>query len=228
MPEESQTPDEVQIPGDSKTPGSGEIPESKATAKPKGYLSTTRGKIVAGVVVGLLLVFIVTMALAFVLILRQAPPAEEAPSQPTEKPTGAKGTTTATTPSTTPTSPTTTTATQPSPAPGPPEAYKYKDPFEPQITTQPAGATTGTTSTATTTTTTATTATTDGLPITLISIPAGGSSALFRYGPSLYTVKAGQRIGASPYQVLSIGPASVTLLYGDDRIELDLGEQIAR
>ncbi|HEY3373855.1 MAG TPA: hypothetical protein VGK02_02185 [Candidatus Aquicultor sp.] len=43
-----------------------------------------------------------------------------------------------------------------------------------------------------------------------------------------YEVKAGDQIGTSPYKVTDVADTSVTLLFGDDRLSLQLGEEILK
>ncbi|MDO8886431.1 hypothetical protein [Candidatus Oleimmundimicrobium sp.] len=104
------------------------------------------------------------------------------------------------------------------------EVYEYKDPFEPivSVPSDPA--------------TTTSTETTDGvsdsgvLILVLEDIYTENEVkyASIRYGSTIYKVTEGDRVDDSPYQVVSIGEDSVTLLYGEDLIEIKLGEEIIK
>jgi hypothetical protein len=66
--------------------------------------------------------------------------------------------------------------------------------------------------------------------ITLNSITTEGQNryGVFVYQGAQYTAAVGETIGTSPYQLLEIGDGSATLLYGDDRITVSLGEEIMK
>jgi hypothetical protein len=66
--------------------------------------------------------------------------------------------------------------------------------------------------------------------ITLNSITTEGQNryGVFVYQGAQYSAAVGETIGTSPYQVLEIGDGSATLLYGDDRITVALGEEIIK
>lgn len=56
----------------------------------------------------------------------------------------------------------------------------------------------------------------------------GKTYARVLYNGAEYTVTTGDRIGDSPYQITEIGEGSISLLYGDDRLELPLGGEIIK
>lgn len=101
------------------------------------------------------------------------------------------------------------------------EVYEYKDPFKPLITRPETVAPTGEATAA---------ATTGPTPLALEDIYTenGVEYAQIKYGGTVYRVKEGEQVGDSPYKVLSIDSSSVTLLYGDDRLTLRVGEEIVK
>lgn len=56
----------------------------------------------------------------------------------------------------------------------------------------------------------------------------GQQYATVIYKGQAYDVKAGDMIDSSPFQVIDIGDGSITILYGDNRLTLQLGEQIVK
>lgn len=48
------------------------------------------------------------------------------------------------------------------------------------------------------------------------------------YGATSYVVRAGERVGSSPYQITSISTDSATFLYGDDSVVLRVGEDVQK
>ncbi len=46
------------------------------------------------------------------------------------------------------------------------------------------------------------------------------------YGSSPYLVTDGDRVGSSPYEVVSVGTDSATFLFGDDQVVLSIGESV--
>lgn len=103
------------------------------------------------------------------------------------------------------------------------EIYRSKDPFEPLISAQPAG---GEVVPGTPTETPSITAPSK-TRISLMDIftEDGVKYASIEVGSTAYKVKEGDTF-ATNYKVLSIDADSVTLLYGDDRITLKLGEAV--
>jgi hypothetical protein len=64
--------------------------------------------------------------------------------------------------------------------------------------------------------------------LTAITREHGIIYGVFQYNGVEYKTQAGEKIGSSPYQVLDVGDGSATLLYGDDRLTIALGEEIAK
>lgn len=56
----------------------------------------------------------------------------------------------------------------------------------------------------------------------------GAKYASIKYGGKLYQVKEGDRVGETALQVISIYESSVVLLYGDERITLQLGQEVRK
>jgi len=52
--------------------------------------------------------------------------------------------------------------------------------------------------------------------------------AIVLYRGQEYTVKEGDQVGDSPFQVTDISDNSISLLYGDDKLTLRLGEEIVK
>ncbi len=105
------------------------------------------------------------------------------------------------------------------------EVYEYKDPFEPLVSA-PA-----------TTTAIADTTSTDTTDVGVLILVLEDiytedevKYASIRYGSTVYKVTEGDRVNDSPYQVVSINieEESVTLLYGEDLIEIEMGEEIIK
>lgn len=64
--------------------------------------------------------------------------------------------------------------------------------------------------------------------LTAITREHGIIYGVFQYNGVEYKTQAGEKIGNSPYQVLDVGDGSATLLYGDDRLTIALGEEIVK
>lgn len=71
-----------------------------------------------------------------------------------------------------------------------------------------------------------TTADAQTLMLERIADQDGVAYAIVKYGSASYTVKAGDQVGTSPYKVVSVGSDSATFLYGDDQVELAVGESV--
>lgn len=54
----------------------------------------------------------------------------------------------------------------------------------------------------------------------------GTGYANVTYGSSPYLVTVGDRVGSSPYEVVSVGIDSATFLFGDDQVVLSIGESV--
>lgn len=123
------------------------------------------------------------------------------------------------------------------------EVYEYKDPFEPLITEDSTG-TTGSDDTTPSTTTTPDDEGDEGeesstgsgeettgpqvLEVQDIYTENGTKYSSVKYGSSVHKVKEGDRVDESPYEVLTIGTDSVVFLYGDQRVQVSIGESILK
>jgi len=66
----------------------------------------------------------------------------------------------------------------------------------------------------------------DTLTLTEIIEEDGVRKAVLRLGSTTYTVAAGERLGTTPWQVLTVGTNSVTMLFGDSQVVLTVGQGI--
>jgi cytoskeletal protein RodZ len=64
--------------------------------------------------------------------------------------------------------------------------------------------------------------------LTAITREHGVRYGVFQYNGVEFKAQVGETIGNSPYQVLDVGDGSATLLYGDDRLTISLGEEIVK
>lgn len=98
------------------------------------------------------------------------------------------------------------------------DIYESKDPFKPLIEAAAlgdnAGGSDGTSSNA--------------LVVESIVLENGVYYANITYGGTSYKVKAGDRVGTSPYEVVSITADRVLLLYGDETTPAAPGEEIIK
>ena len=97
-------------------------------------------------------------------------------------------------------------------------SYEYKDPFQPLLGAEASPpASTQTTETQN-----------QRLGLEDITEESGVKFASVKYGGVAYKVKEGDRVDESPYQVISIGDNSTTLLYGDEQVSVQLGQEIIK
>lgn len=66
------------------------------------------------------------------------------------------------------------------------------------------------------------------LKLESISESEGTRTATVTFGGKRYAVGVGDRIDGSSYQVVDIGADNITVLYGDDRLTLTIGESISK
>jgi len=68
----------------------------------------------------------------------------------------------------------------------------------------------------------------DDNTLTLLEIieENGARRAVLRLGATNYTLAAGERLGTTPWKVVSVGTTSVTMLYGDSQIVLTVGQGV--
>lgn len=117
------------------------------------------------------------------------------------------------------------------------EVYETRDPFEVYDTSaaltgssgsssNSSGGGSDTSGTAGTGGGSGTTADAQTLMLERIADQDGVAYAVVKYGSVSYTVKAGEQVGTSPYKVVSVASDSATFLYGDDQVELAVGESV--
>lgn len=185
------------------------MPEGSFIDRLKEFIATPRGKIIAAAVLTMVVLIVFSVPVLFFLLSgRLFQPSEEAvhPSavvkkvEPGEKKKSQEKVVESF------------------------EVYEYKDPFKSLVTVAATGTAGGTT-----------TATGGGgvtgpttLALEEVYSSGGVQYAQIKYAGTVYRVKEGQQIDDSPYKVLSIGSSSVTLLYGDDRLTLRVGEEIVK
>jgi hypothetical protein len=103
------------------------------------------------------------------------------------------------------------------------QLYEFKDPFRPLE----AGESTSSAST-TSSESQGTASSGEILELKEIYQQEGEYYARIQYGSVEYIVTKDDQIGSSPYKVVEITDSNVTLLYGDDRLVLSIGEQIIK
>ncbi|MDP1809057.1 MAG: hypothetical protein Q8L35_05930 [Actinomycetota bacterium] len=111
------------------------------------------------------------------------------------------------------------------------EVFETRDPFKrPDATeTQSSPVTASPTSaSATGTATPAAGQQSSVLSLKSVSSQNGVLYANVDYGANSYVVRAGERVGASPYQITSVSSENATFLYGDDSLTLRVGEDVQK
>jgi len=185
----------------------------------KGFMGTSKGK---GLALGLLLVVV---ALVGLLVMTFAFPKPDAqPLKPVAKPAG-------TNPAPAPTAQNQSTDTATSDTETVPkdvDLTNFRDPFKPLAIL--ASSTNSTSSQENTSTSTGTNIASAIESLSLVSITEqnGEPYATFNYKGTTYMVKEGERIADSEFQVIDIGEGSVTLLYGDSLLTLQVGDEIIK
>jgi hypothetical protein len=122
------------------------------------------------------------------------------------------------------------------------DVYAVRDPFEPLLKALPT-ATTSSSSTSSTSTSSGSKSTTstsggsssssskeDSSTLTLVSISTkdGVRVANLTLGGTEYALSAGQQVGDTPWQVLSVESDYVVMLYGDEQITLTPGQGVSK
>lgn len=180
----------------------------------KNTLNTSKGK---GIAVGLLLVVLFLVVLVVITFALPKPGnlAVEAPNAAVPQPV----------PQQSPSEQTTETAAEEETVITDYDLFEYKDPFKPLVeeTEAPIGLASGSEDGAG-----------DGAEIltslTLADIveQGGGRYAIVTFDGVEYTVGSGEQVAGSPFLVEDIGEGSITVLYGDDRFTLQLGQAIIK
>lgn len=182
-------------------------PESGPSSKAggiQGFFSTTVGRIV--LIGGAVAILLVILGVVAVILLGGF-----VGQQLSEAPSGSVTTTQAA-------GSTSASATVPAvPAVTDGDVFSPRNPFEPVVVPASATATEGTG-----------VVTGDENTLTLIEIieENGVRKAVLQLGATTYTLAAGEQLGSTPWQVVSVGTTSVTVLYGDSQIVLTVGQGI--
>lgn len=201
-------------------PGSDGMP----APAPGGAKRKPTGLIVAGGVAALVLLVLLVGVLVFVFFFRAADPTESA--KPSPKPAAGK-----------PSVPTSDTAgaqgegdtAAPEKAPAPvtnEDVFKFRDIFVALI--EPVVESTAAPSTSTSASADASGTPSDEGTLVLQDIVSenGERKAVLVESGTTYTLGPGERIGDTPWQVLTVGASSVTMLYGDSQLVLTVGQGI--
>lgn len=181
------------------------VTQDAAAAKPSGvkaFFATTLGRIV--LIAGALAVLLAILGVVAVILLGGL---GGQPAGPEATPGGVTPSQSA---SQTPT------ATVPAvPAVDPGEVFSPRDPFEPVVIPKSAMET-------------ETADTDDEGTLTLVRIieEDGVRKAVLKLGSKTYTVGAGEQLGSTPWQVVTVGTSNVTMLFGDSQIVLTVGQGI--
>lgn len=115
------------------------------------------------------------------------------------------------------------------------DVYVVRDPFQPLLSLPLATATVDATANGSSTNTTSsssssTTSTADDNTLTLVSISVvdGVYKGTFTVGGATIVAGAGQRLGSTPWQVVSMDSDSAVVLYGDEQVTLVVGQGISK
>ncbi len=192
------------------------VPEAK-----KSFFSTTAGKVVAigGAVVALLTILgmVGTAVFVFVIGNRMEDALRETIERVQETPPASQVVTGTTDGE----------ASEPKTVPYT-EVFTFRDIFEPLLEADPEPSDTTTGSATGGSTSTTTTSEPSGREPGVLYLDEilddADPQAVFTLDSQTYTAGEGQRLGTTPWQVLSIEGDTVVMLYGDDRVSLTVGE----
>lgn len=185
----------------------------------KEIIKTPKGKGLAAGLVLVLLILVVMMVMTFAF-----PVSNNQPVQPANDLTEKK-----TTPSTvakTESSQTVTSDTAEIDLLVGADLSNYNDPFKPLATVVTGAAASGQNDTATAGNSSGNSV--DVLSLQSINDQGGEKYATVLYGGQQYVVKVGDQIDSSPFYVEDIGISNITLLYGDSRLTLQIGDTIVK
>jgi hypothetical protein len=117
------------------------------------------------------------------------------------------------------------------------DVYTARDPFQPRIPLPAAPTTSSSNTTGSSDTTgsgggssTTTGTATDNNTLTLLSVSTvdGVRKGKFQIGSTIYVAGAGEQLGSTPWQVVSVGSNSAVVLYGDEQVTLVVGQEITK
>lgn len=181
-------------------------------------LSTSRGRIVAGGI-GLVVMLGLLAVVVFVFLLK--------PDGPAIPPVVKASSTTATT----------TPVSQAPPVNRPAKAisgeFAFRDIFEPTFVPKPEG-TTSSTTTGTASDGTGDTGSSanandaDTLYLVAVATVDGHPTGSFLWNGETFQAAAGEQLGTTPWSVVDIDGDSVTMLYGDSRVTLTVGQGLSK
>lgn len=181
-----------------------------------GFFSTPNGRVVA-VVIGICVVAIVAgIAVAIVGSSLGGREAEEAGTQPAPASPSATATRSAAA------------SAAPMPEVSNSEIFTFRDIFEPLIKPLPKEPTSAVSATATTAPDTATPEAKGALYLVGVLTEDGVMKAQLRLDGKTYTLAEGEPIEGTPWQVFRVTSTSVTMLYGDQRVTLAVGQGISK
>ena len=216
------------------------LEQAVVTAAPRGgirgFLSTTVGKVVVGCLAASILLAIVAVVVVIALGAFGINQLGKAVDQAST--TGASSTTTSTGKPSAPGATTGTAAPAASIVPTPSvlsvtdeDVFSPRDPFIPVVLPAPpapasATAPTGATGSAGSTTGSITTADSNALYLRMIITTEKGGIAFLDYKGTVYALAVGDVIPNSSWKVLSVGLKTVTMLFGDERVTVSLGEGV--
>ncbi|MDO9556776.1 MAG: hypothetical protein Q7J82_04265 [Coriobacteriia bacterium] len=113
-------------------------------------------------------------------------------------------------------------AAQPADAVANSEVFTFRDIFEPLIVLV------DDTTTTTTTTDTANTTTTGTLYLLSVEVQDGNYMAVLSLNGVTYTLGDGERVGDTPWQVVTVREDSVVMIYGETQVVLTIGQGITK
>ncbi|MHB1016471.1 MAG: hypothetical protein ACYC2X_01080 [Coriobacteriia bacterium] len=190
-------------------------------ATKQGFFSTPQGRIVA--IVGGLLVLGIVAGVAAAIILNIVNSGDTAGELVPSTPPAASAETTASAPDAT-----TVEAAGPAAEVRNSEVFTFRNIFEPLIKPLPEPAV-PTPGTGTPSTTDTETPYAQGvLYLERVVSEDGVSKAVLRYNGQTYTLAAGEGLPGTPWEVFSVSSTSVTMLYGDVRVTLAVGQGITK
>lgn len=194
-----------QNPANSPMPGGSAI-----EGEPKqGFMSTTRGKaiVIGGAVVGFLVVAGIVAFLVMTFVFGGSGSSTGGAKQTASKPGKSTGG-----------SAEASSVIEPAEI-GLNDIFTFRDIFDPLLKPAPAQE-----STSTETSSTLVPGEADTLYLNAIVVEDGVTKAVLQYNDTEYRLAAGETVGTTPWQVLSIGSSSVVMLYGDSQVSLSVGQ----
>lgn len=204
---------------DMNTSGAAAVTQDGVVAEKAGFFSTSTGRIVA-IVGGLAVLGIiagVVMAILLQGLTGENP--DDLLIQPTTPGAGAPSSPVATG---------TVVAAAPAAEVAYSEVFTFRNIFIPLLKPKPEPTAPATSTTTPSTTDTETPYARGVLYLDRIVTEEGVSKAVLRYNDTTYTLGPGEGIPGTPWEVVSVSSTSVTMLYGDVRVTLAVGQGISK